>query len=701
MQVSLKNSNGFVRFLLRHGEKLGIALLLAAAGMLFYSSLGRDRLTAEQLPGALETSADSARRHVEDMSWDTFPPEEVVPPATEFPVQAFSKPVPEDAFPQLPSYNGPVTPPVELRQDPILLALEDLEVSTGSGIWATADPDMLRQMRLQQMRNAAQEAAEAEAERERMEREAEEGRGRRRGGPEGPGGERGAYGMGGMGETTKSGAVIMRPSGGAQTQGFELIQSKSWVIVTAVVPLKKQFELYKDALENARGYSELDFPEYRGYQIERAEVTGEGPGEWKLLGNYYDKTLIREISQWPVQTPEVVNTKYVHPLLTFPLPPMVLRMWGEEVTHSSMPLPTPEELMYPDGMPEEELTAPATDEPADASDDPFASRRPRPGAGGYGGGEYGGRGGYGAEMGGYGAGRGGGYGAPGGGYGRGGEMGGYGGGRGGYGGEGGAMMGMGGGYGMSDAGDLELPKYVWDGKTKTLLFRFFDSSVQPGARYKYRVRLVITDPNADMPARYLTKDVSQRLDEEREQSRKKRAKGYRYTEWSEPSRTAVVPPPGLIYLSGASPASPSNYSSEPEAEIIVKTLNADVAAEAAIKAEFTRGSVINLTDYAKVIWSNAYQPEEGDEEPKFDFRTGVTLLDVAGGDKLPGTRDMTAPARALLMDSGGRLTIDDELDDYDTVREYNAIIEAAEDAKRNGGPGGGRGGGGYGRPGGF
>lgn len=679
MKASLKNSNGFVRFLLRHGEKIGIVVLLAAAGMLFYSSLGRERLSNDQLPSAIETSANSARERVENMSWENFPPEEVVPPASEFPVAAFSKPLPEGAFPPLPRYDGPITAPMELRQDPVLLAVRDLEVDTGSGIWASGDADELRARRLQALEEQRREAAEAEEERRRMAEEEENrrGRGRGRGRDEDRyGEERGAFGgsFGMDGQLTPSGAVVIRPRGGAVTEDFMVIRARSWVVVKAVVPLKEQIELFKDALENARGYNQSDFPEYRGYQVQRAEVTPEGVGDWQLLGNFYDKTLIEEISQWPVQTPEVVNSKFVHPLLTFPLPPMVLRMWDEEVTHSSMPLPTPEDLMFPDEMPEDDPAAMDDETNAEEPDDPFARRRPRrqPGAMPYGGetdgyrgrgGEFGGRapGAYGGGRGGYGGGFDG-------------EMGGYGGGE--FGGYGrGAMMGMGGGYGMSSQGDIELPTYQWDGKTKKLLFRFFDATVQPGARYKYRVRLVLSDPNANTPAKYLDPTVSARREEEGNRTT-------RFTEWSEPSSTAVVPPPGLIYLASAQPASSSNYSSEPEAEFVVKTLNATYAAEAAIMEEFTRGSVINLHEYAKVIWSNAYRPEDDEKEPEFDFRTGVTLLDLTGGDKLDGLRDLTAPARALMMDSGGRLSIKEELDDFETVREYNAIVEAMEEARR-------------------
>lgn len=698
MKAKLKSANGLVRFLLAHGEKLGIVLLLGLAGMLFYSSLGRDTLKDTQRPTALEQLARSADNHIAQMSWEQFPPTEKVVPPPASDNDAIGKPIDPEQFPQIDPFNLPITPPVSLRQDPVLLALKDLEASGGSGLWAEGDPDELRRMRLEALAQARRDAAEAEAERERMDREADRG-GRRRGPGEG---ERFGPGGGyGQSEFTKSGAAIVRPNTGAMTQGggIEIIKSRSWVVVNGVVPLKAQFEAYKSVLENARGYSQSDFPEYYGYQVERAEATPDGLGPWKLLGSYRDKSLIDQISAWPVQTPEVVNQKYVHPLLTFPLPPMMLRQWGDEVTHSSMPIPTPEELMAEQGFMGEGLpgeTPPGGEESAEPDDpaDPFSRPDPRemmrrqmegPMGGRTGspyGGEFG-RGG-GRMEGPMGMGRGSRFGDYGGG-----EFGGRGGGRG----EFGSMMGMGGGYGMSDTGLIQLPPYVWDYKTKNLLFRFFDTTVVPGGRYKYRIRLVLTDPNAYMPPKYLAKEVSARLKSEGPKPR-----GFRYTEWSEPSATAVVPPPGLIFIAGGSPANPNNIASEPEATLIVKTLDAIHAAEAAIKVDFTRGSVINLYDFAKVIWSNTFSTETTPDEPKFDFRTGVTLLDVRGGGRLAGSRDLNGPVRTLLMDSGGRLTVKDELDDFEVVREYNYISEAAEQARRAARDGGGGGGGGRGGP---
>jgi hypothetical protein len=62
----------------------------------------------------------------------------------------------------------------------------------------------------------------------------------------------------------------------------------------------------------------------------------------------------------------------------------------------------------------------------------------------------------------------------------------------------------------------------------------------------------------------------------------------------------------------------------------------------------------------------------------FDFLTGMTLLDFEGGETLAKRRDLTAPARALMMDSAGRLAIHEELADKKSIREFEYIIDAAK-----------------------
>ena len=679
MSTNLKSGNAIVRLLLRHGEKIGIVLLLGCAGMLIYSSLGRERLTAEQQPDRLETSANQADSSVRDLKPSDIPEEEEIR-AENAPIRvgdAAIQKVSTGNFPNFQPFDPAVLRPLKRRQDPILLPAEDLEVNASSGLWASDDPEAIRRRVLEEFKKSEEERREEE--RRRREQAEEGGRGM-------PGGEMGYAGgrmgaMGGMGgmisDMTDSGALIIRPRGGAQTQGFETIKSRSWVTVLAKVPIEAQVNQYNDALEESLGYvPDRDMPTYRGYIVERAEITPEGQQDWDEIARVSDRYIIRRIETWPTQTPEVIDSKYQHPLLTFPLPPMVLREWGEDVTHSDLPLPSLEDMF--EQFNEEGAAGEETEEEEINPDAPWARRErsadPRRGGRmedmmmGRGGRGRSPRGGMGRMPGGYG-------GRMEGGMGMEMEMG-MGMGMGMMGGEMEMMgmgMGMGRSYGrMGSNADVELPPYQWDYETSHLLFRFFDTTVEAGRQYRYRVRLVLTDVNYDIEEKYNDPEVNVR--------RKEAKNDVRLTEWSEPSPIASVPLTGLIYIASAEQANENNFNDQPEAELLIKSLVEEYAAEVALAEKFERGSVVNVTEYAKVIVARNFQLEEGDKEPEFNFYTGITLLDFDGGERIKKSKEITAPARALMMDSAGRLMRQSEFDDLETVEEYRQIVEQAKEA---------------------
>lgn len=684
MKAKLKGANGFVRFLLQHGEKIGIAAILVVAGMLVYSSFGRPIVDAAKQPDRLNQEASSANQHVQQMSWEAFPKEE----RTDFaefesqPGDKYLTPVDPQQYPPKPPWDDDVIPPVKLRQDPVLVAAMDLEVRPGSGLWLDADPDVI----LEKMRAAAKEARDRERElADEAARMADEGEGGRGGGRPGRGGMgmegRGGMGFGDMaGSKTKDGALVIPPAGGAQMQGFEDIREKSWVTVLAKIPIKQQFQMYEDALASARGFNAtVDQPRYLGYVVERAEVTEEGTGKFLPLATMTAKTLTAKVSEWPPsQSIDPGNPKYNHPLLTHPLPPMIMREWGKEITHSDLPIPTPEDLMR---EAEEAAAAqmPAAEEEVEgAADDPFgrAAKKPTMQPGGA----------YGGRMEGMGMGR-----PPAMSMGRGMEgMGrppGMGMGRG--------MEGMGMSMGMAGRGTdgtVELPEYVWDMKTNTVLFRFFDDTVKPGSRYRYRIRLVLQDVNADQQPKFLDPTVTAR--------QTKDSKRFRFSEWSEPSPVAVVPQPGLIFIAQTKDVT----TDEPEARLIVKSVDSVNAAEIAHNEWYSRGSVLNFAKQAQIIWSSLYKIDQAEpqESPVFRFLTGLTLVDVDGGDQLtPKNRKLMAPSRALVMDSSGRLLMQNELDESKTIKTFDYVMQQSAEADRRAresaegrGPGGGRGGGG-------
>ncbi len=663
--ANLKGGNAIVRFLLAHGEKLGIAAVAICAGMLFWSAVKLDHLGPEQQPDKLIQLANQASQHLQEFTWEGLDKENKLQ-AEKLSGETMA-PVVRDNFPLLePPWNRPVLDPVSLRTDPQLLAAEDLEVHGDSGLWASADPAVIEQKRLEAMKEQQKLSKKEEATRLREQTESD------RGGREGRGSSLFDERRTGRDRETaparNGGPIVVTASSRSTLQGFEEISAKSWVTIVAKVPIKKQYHLYDDALMNSSGYnSAQDVPSYRGYKVERAEVTDEGQGEWKTIASIDERRLEKTIRSYPFDPLELISGRYVHPLLTHPLPPLILRDWDRRVTHSSIPLASEE---TPEGMIESDEVEEG-DQPL-GEDDMFAAspshrrdsferegRTGRVGSSRRGmdprrNSAFGGSRGMEEEMGGMM------------------EMGiGMGGGRG-----GGRSYGRGGASGV----------YSWDGETPDLLFRYFDDSVLPGHRYRYRVRLALADVNHDVSEQYLDRTVTER------RSKSEASKTYRLTDWSQPSPVASVPLPARIYLVSADPASESTFNDEPEAKILVQAFNSQLPAEIALEESFLRGSVLNVRDKASVVWVDRADLAQEQANEEFDFRTGITVIDFRGGDRLSNrNRDLTVPARAVLMDPAGRLFLQAELDDREPVSTYQQALEG-DTGGRN--PFGGRGGGG-------
>ncbi len=689
MKTKLKGGNAAVRFLLAHGEKVGMAAILACAGLLMWSALGVSRLETGKDPATLTRLANEADQHVKEFTYESI--------SEAAPEQALRvKPLPKDAmkaiaikdYPNIKgTFNPDVIPPVGFRTDPELLAAEDLEVYSDSGLWATADPTQIKQAQLADLAKRQKEAAEQQREQERIGRDGEEDGGPGRGRDRGRGNDRGRGDEPEENERGPNATIVLQPRTGVPLQGFEDIQAQAWVTVLAKVPIEAQFEMYEDSLEAAKGYNlTSDEPKYLGYFVERAEVTTEGEVKWERKVQVTQKSLIRELETYPVDSPEVVDSRYVHPLLT----PLILKEWDYRASHSSMPLAVEAARLEAEKL-EAELEQPLDDEPTEGDEGFGVQGVPREGQMP---GEFGGRG----EMDGQFGPRGGGMQREfGGGRGYGDEygLGGFGG-SGGYGGE---MGGMRGGYGRGAGSGIQLDSFTWDRKTSHVLLRFFDNSVTPGHRYRYRVQLALADVNNSVPVQYLDQSVT-----DRREKLSKVTKLFRLTEWSKPSPIASAPLPARIYLASVEPP---KGNSQPEAEILIKALDNLYAAEIALLDKFARGSVMNLKEKAAVIWSNRY---DSPQDPEFDFLTGATVIDLQGGEKLStANRDLIAPGRMVLMDAAGKMTIQEELQDTESVQEFKQILEQGpEDGGRGGfgsdglDGGGGRGGrGGRGDRGGF
>jgi hypothetical protein len=215
------------------------------------------------------------------------------------------------------------------------------------------------------------------------------------------------------------------------------------------------------------------------------------------------------------------------------------------------------------------------------------------------------------------------------------------------------------------------------------LLRFFDFTVERGKKYKYRVKLAIADPNYDMPTNTLSPEV---LDRQADTAKSNRGRkpSFRLTEdWSAPSPTVGIPIGGSIRLAGVRVASPEKPNDEPSVSLLIEACAIDEKGNA-IKAgieeqNFRRGSVANLIRDTEYLG-----PGYIDYREDFRFFTGMTLLDIAGGEKL--SRDFDAPSRVLLMGPAGQLYIHSEVDDEPFVERHRVLFEKTN--SKNLGPGG-------------
>ena len=177
----------------------------------------------------------------------------------------------------------------------------------------------------------------------------------------------------------------------------------------------------------------------------------------------------------------------------------------------------------------------------------------------------------------------------------------------------------------------------------------------------------------------------------------KKAPTYRLTDWSEPTPTVGIPLSGSIRMVSAKTPTGKTFNDEPTATLLVESFDLDEegnAIHAAKEKELRRGYVANMVEETEYITPDG---RSIDKKDSFKFLTGVTLVDVMGGEKL--TRDLQAPARALLLDPAGEMYIRNELDDAATVHLHKMMFakpdrrnREGEGGRGEGGRGGGRGG---------
>jgi len=231
------------------------------------------------------------------------------------------------------------------------------------------------------------------------------------------------------------------------------------------------------------------------------------------------------------------------------------------------------------------------------------------------------------------------------------------------------------------------------GQPEYLLFRYFDFDVAPGKQYRYRVRLLLANPNYGLPPPYL----------EDENAAKVR---YLETEWSEPTAVVRVPPDTGVL------AGPARTWGARATVMMTRFLmsTGEVAFE---DFHVRRGQLLDFADrvlrwqaasvqVAQVPFltegmtpraSPASAPGDRFKQPTaapsrgalpgaktVTYSSGMLLLDVRGGERMPGPDRFTEPASLLLMDRHGNLVVRNEMEDLPGYRSYQRAEKPFEAA---------------------
>jgi len=297
----MKGKFDFKALMLEHGEKIGLGVVGLVVIYCLVTALGRSPIGEKMEPADIIAECGVAETAIRDSD---LPPGASLP---DFLTQyaAASKPVAVDTFPRLEIVKS-LFPPQKTRPDPQLFPPDGLRATAGYGALALKPPD---------------------------------GEGRR-----------------------KSDELLIdvpgkRKFGGVDAPEGARTEGRSWVVLTAGIPLVLQDNAYRQALADVEHSDPkkdrvVYLPPFDGASmsslvagnalIERAEVIEGAKDNWQPLPTEVVVAGLVADKRW-VDTgkTKIVPDKYHDPnkIHTAPLPPLLLEDWtAEEVGHPLIPV---------------------------------------------------------------------------------------------------------------------------------------------------------------------------------------------------------------------------------------------------------------------------------------------------------------------------------------------------------------------------
>jgi hypothetical protein len=221
-----------------------------------------------------------------------------------------------------------------------------------------------------------------------------------------------------------------------------------------------------------------------------------------------------------------------------------------------------------------------------------------------------------------------------------------------------SMMSMMGGGMMGGA--TESAGDYWKSEEKRVMIRALDFTVEADTTYRYRVRIVVYNPN------YKREDVNPGVN-----TRKEELTG----PWSEETDAVAMPPDVMPYAMGTLPG---GVNSDTKVRFQVIRFNLSDGVTIPRNFEAPPGEIIGELRVAEIPVSDG----SGKKSKNIDFTTHQIVLDAAGGGYQQLPAGMTGPiierpAMALLLRPDGSVAMHQEAEDF--ANEVRKDIKANYD----------------------
>ncbi|MEI8373413.1 MAG: hypothetical protein WCJ35_11350 [Planctomycetota bacterium] len=412
---------------------------------------------------------------------------------------------------------------------------------------------------------------------------------------------------------------------------------KHWIVVTGLVPYKKQLAEYRAKFEGAAWNDpHEDKPNYVGYFVQRAELVPAATGEPKWSKFMVFPLGANEAAKIGGRTEaEIADPRFVLPSLTAPLPLLKDATWGNEVVFP------PQIPMVERGADKDEGTVTAgepTHRPGPGvpvAPGPVGPGHRQPGTG---------------------------HNVP----------------------PAGVPGINAGGEGLLGETDVPKPKTEQaapkDEEAQIpdyLLLRFFDLDVNPNKQYQYRIFLVLRNPNYRLDAMWLEEQelaISKWIGVKDTKLIKDKGGEIinptdpRYAKWSS-SCTSGRMSSDMRLLGG--PVVAAKGTQEISAEVRVLIWQEDSGLNGSFhKSGLIRGTVLNFP-------GAAVKAPGVTRATQVDLTPNCILVDLQGGDPLPAPRDrpIVSPGVILVMDESGNLVMHDEVAE---TQEWDKAVKEPE-----------------------